>query len=162
MNKVNTILDVIKSLRIGNKVSQELLASTIGAKTGAAYCNKENSKSPLYMDEFINICSCLDIDLSLSYKDGEEVIKIKNNIKSIAAVIKELRENNKLSQDSFRFQLGMSHPNYNKKEQGNAAFELKEFIKIAEILEIEIKINYIEYVTNVDGVKSRMNKEIIL
>lgn len=162
MEKVQQLTDIIKTLRTNNKISMQNLINSIGCKSSAAYCYKETGKSPFYLDELIKICDLLDITLTISYTLNNEVIKIKNDIEDITSMIINLRENKGFSKDNFRFQLGMSLPNYLNKEKGKKSFTLNEFIKICELLDISCKINYVGYSKDIEGKTFRSEKEYII
>lgn len=162
MDKVQQLTDIIKTLRMNNKISMQGLINSIGCKSSAAYCYKETGKSPFYLDEFIKICDLLDITLNISYKLNNEVIEVKNNMEDIISMISKLRSDKGFTKDNFRFQLGMSLPNYLNKEKGEKPFALNEFIKICELLDISCKINYVGYSKDIEGKTFRSEKEFII
>ena len=162
MEKVQQLIEIIKSLRTNNKISMQRLVDSIGCKSSAAYCYKENGKSPIYIDEFIKICDLLDITLDISYKLNNEIIEVKNNIDDIISMIIELREKRDISKNEISGYLDITFYTYSAKEDKSKKFTLDEFIKICQLLNINCKINYVIYTKDTDKNTLRNEKEFVI
>lgn len=60
------ILTIFKTTRESKGYTQDNVYKKVGFKCKQSYCNKENGKTALYLDEFINICSILNIDINFN------------------------------------------------------------------------------------------------
>lgn len=63
-------------------------------------------------------------------------------IKELLDLIKDRRKKERLSQTEVAEILGITYPSYNQKENGNTNFELKELLKVFNILDIHFKLTY--------------------
>ena len=62
--------------------------------------------------------------------------------KEILSLIRDKRKKHKLSQTEMAEILNITYPSYNQKENGNTNFELKELLKVFNILDIHFKLTY--------------------
>lgn len=84
------VIDIIRSIRKGKKVSQKKIAKILNMTIGG-YSNIENKYSNLKADDFIKICDFLNIPLTTF--SGKKAIEFDNkeieNMKKISKKILE-------------------------------------------------------------------------
>ncbi|MGL4801989.1 MAG: helix-turn-helix transcriptional regulator [Cetobacterium sp.] len=66
INEKVDILNIFKEQREQKGYTQDNVYSKVGFKCKQSYCNKENNKTTLYLNEFISICSVLSIDINFN------------------------------------------------------------------------------------------------
>lgn len=130
----NKIIELIKSLRISNNISQVEM-SKISNMTISTYNIKETQKKSFRMNEIFSIFTKLEIFLDI---DG----KIIKTNKELVSKILISRNKKFITQDLLRQKLNISHPSYVKRETGQVSFTLTEVVNICQILDLQLNVYY--------------------